>query len=82
MDKKNFAKIFNFGFHKDGLTINGKDFHPLNWSYNGISMESDVSTKPVNAMDLLETLTSVNVEQATKLDKLQALKTMVNKIIS
>ncbi len=79
-EKKTFNNI-KFGFNTRGLTVNGKEFHPLNWSTDKFALESDIPTNPVDAVELLETLATVNSEEATKQDKLGALKTMVGKVM-
>lgn len=81
MAKTNYFKKMKFGFQKDGLTINGKEFHPLNWSNNLFELDSNVAAKPIDAMELLETLSSANTYEASKTGKLGVLKTLVNKIM-
>ncbi len=71
---------FNLGFFKDGLRINSRQFHPLNMSINGIKMETDREFKTVDPMDLLESFETMKVEDASKSDKIKALKTMLQKL--
>lgn len=78
--KKGTPKL-NLGFFKDGLKINSKQFHPLNMSFGkDLKLESDKTFKAVDPMDLLETLDSLNVENASKSEKINVLKTMLDKI--
>lgn len=76
--KKGVPKI-NLGFYKDGFKINSKQFHPLNMSIKGLKLECDKEYKPVDPLDLLESLNSVDVRDATKVDKIASLKAMLEK---
>lgn len=77
--KKGMPKI-TLGFFKDGLRINSKQFHPLNMSVNGISMESDKKFKSIDPMELFETFETLKVDDATKPEKIKTLKTMLQKL--
>ncbi len=78
---KNGTPKLNLGFFKDGLKINSKQFHPLNMSFGkNLKLESDRAIKSIDPMELLETLDSLNVENATKSEKINVLKTMLEKI--
>jgi len=71
------APNLTFGFNKDGLTINGKKFHPLNLSFKGLKLESDREFKPVDPVNIIESLTSLNTRDATDAGKINALKTII-----
>lgn len=71
------APNLTFGFNKDGLTINGKKFHPLNLSFKGLKLESDREFKPVDPVNIIESLTSLNTRDATDAGKTNALKTII-----
>jgi hypothetical protein len=70
------------GFNKNGLTLNSKQFDPLNLSVNGHGIESDRSVNDVDAFDILESLASVrdSDKRATKSEGLDALKTLMQKV--
>lgn len=70
----------NFGFYKDGFRINSRQFHPLNMSINGLKLESDREYKAIDPIDLVESFSSLNIEDATRLDRVKALKEMLKKI--
>ncbi|MGI6777676.1 MAG: hypothetical protein ACOX7R_06510 [Acetivibrionales bacterium] len=70
----------SLGFFKDGLRINSKKFHPLNTSIKGLKLESDRNYKPIDAMDILSSLSSINTGKSTKLDKVNTLKTVLDKV--
>ena len=46
----------------------------------GLGIESNASNKPVNGMKLLEDLSLMKVEKATKLDKMKGLGELIDKI--
>ncbi|HHV99375.1 MAG TPA: hypothetical protein GXX36_07350 [Clostridiaceae bacterium] len=71
------APNLSFGFNKNGFTINGKKFHPLNMSFKGLKLESDRELAPVDPIDILNTLTSLNTRDATDAGKINALKTII-----
>lgn len=77
--KRQLPKL-TFGFNKDGFEINSKKFHPLNMDLGGVKLESDVDYKPPKAMDLLEAFSSLDVDNATKAQKINALKTILDKV--
>ncbi|MCR2042849.1 hypothetical protein [Anaerosalibacter massiliensis] len=67
------------GFSKDGLTFNSKKFHPLNLPLKGISLESDIPLNPTSATEILTAFQEVKPENASKSEKIQLLKSMVDK---
>jgi hypothetical protein len=71
---------FSFGFYKDGFQINSKKFSPLNMDLGPIKLESDNDYKPVDAMELLDSFSSIDVDKATTGQKISALKAMLEKI--
>lgn len=68
------------GFSKGELRFNSKKFDPLNMGIKGLGIESNASNKPVNGMKLLEDLSLMKVEKATKLDKMKGLGELIDKI--
>lgn len=46
----------------------------------GVKLESDVDYKPPQAVDLLETFSSIDVDNASKAQKINALKTILEKV--
>lgn len=70
----------SFGFNKDGLTINGKKFHPLNFSYKGLKLESDKEYAPIDPINILESLTSLDTRDASDTGKINSLKTIVKMV--
>ena len=77
--KRQLPKL-TFGFSKEGFLINSKKFHPLNMDLGGVKLESDVDYKPPQAVDLLETFSSIDVDNASKAQKINALKTILEKV--
>jgi len=68
------------GFNKDGLTLNGKKFDPLNFTFMGHGIESDGTVKQTDAFEILDALTSVRTsgeEETPKVDKIRALKSII-----
>jgi len=66
-----------FGFNRDGLTINGKKFHPLNLSFKGLKLESDREYAPIDPINILTSLTSLDTRDATDAGKINTLKAMI-----
>lgn len=77
--KKGMPKL-SFGFFKDGLKINSKTFHPLNLSLKDLKLESDREYAPIDPMELIESMSNINLEGAAKADKIKTLKTILGKV--
>ena len=71
------------GFSKDGITLNSKKIDPLNPSGKGYGIEIDESIKEVEAFELLDALSKVDVkdENVTKRDKIGVLQEMLSKVL-
>ncbi len=69
------------GFNKDGLTLNSKKFHPLNFKTKNISLESDI---PANGVDALEVLSAFQqgpkLKNVSREDGIKELISMLEKI--
>ncbi|MEW6622863.1 MAG: hypothetical protein AB1420_07025 [Bacillota bacterium] len=67
------------GFSQSGLTINSKKFDPLNLSVRGHGIESDGYINNVDAFEILEGLAACKTPEATQLDKIKALQSVLKK---
>jgi len=67
------------GFNKDGLTLNGKKFDPLNFTFMGHGIESDGTVKHTDAFEIIDALTSVRSsgEETPRVDKIKALRSVI-----
>jgi hypothetical protein len=65
------------GFSKDGLTLNSKKFHPLNFKTKNISLESDIPLNNVDALDLLSAIQGSDIRSASREDGIKLLKLML-----
>ena len=65
------------GFSKDGLTLNSKKFHPLNFKTKNISLESDIPLKNVDAVDLLSAIQGAEIRNTSREDGIKILKLML-----
>jgi hypothetical protein len=68
------------GFSNGKLTLNSKEFNPLNLSVKGHGLECNEPIKTVDPFELLDSLASVNNAQATREDKVKGLKAMLDKL--
>jgi len=68
------------GFSKDGLKLNSKKFHPLNFSTKNVTLESDIPVNNVNAIDILSAFQRPDIRSASKEDGIELLKEMLSKI--
>ncbi len=71
------------GLGGEGLTINSKKFNPYSFSLKGIEIAVDKAASKTNPLTLLEGLAALkgSDEETTNLDKVKALRTVVNKNI-
>ncbi|WP_028309659.1 hypothetical protein [Desulfitibacter alkalitolerans] len=67
------------GFTKDGLTLNSKKFDPLNITVNGHGIESNRTVENVDPFQLLEGLASCRRPEATRLDQIRALQSVISR---
>ncbi|MBW4828867.1 MAG: hypothetical protein KZY61_14030 [Clostridiaceae bacterium] len=67
------------GFSKNGLTFNSKKFHPLNLPLKGVGLESDIPLEPTNSTEILTAFEEVKPKNSSKLEKIQLLKSIVDK---
>lgn len=68
------------GFNRDGLTFNGKKFHPLNMGIKGYEIQSNEQINPVDATEILESLALMKTQRSNKLDKMKGLREVINKV--
>lgn len=69
------------GFLRDGLKINGKQFHPLNMKLQGIVLESEEEASLVDANRVLDSLNAssdVRVSKISKMNRIEILKDLIN----
>jgi hypothetical protein len=67
------------GFGENGLTLNSKEFDPLNISVNGHGIESTRSVNKVDPFEAMANLAAIRSEssQSTRMDKIKALQSVI-----
>lgn len=68
------------GFTKNGLTLNGKKFHPLNMNLKNMTLESDVPAEAPRAADILAVFQKPNIRNASREQGVEVLKEMLEKL--
>lgn len=68
------------GFSKDGLTINGKRFHPLNAPIKGLTLESDIPIEVPRVEDVLSVFQTPNIRNASREQGVEILRQMLEKL--
>lgn len=68
------------GFSKDGLSINGKKFHPLNMPLKNVTIESGIPAEPPKAEDVLSVFQVPNIRNASREQGVEILKRMLEKM--
>lgn len=68
------------GFSKKGLTLNGKNFHPLNMPLKNITLESDIPAEVPRAEEVLSVFQIPNIRKASKVQGVEILSRMLEKM--
>lgn len=68
------------GFSKEGLTLNGKKFHPLNMPLKSVSLESDVPVEVPKAEDILSVFSTPNIRNVSREQGVEVLRQMLEKM--
>ncbi|MCG8538815.1 MAG: hypothetical protein MJA82_02600 [Clostridia bacterium] len=66
-------------FSKDGITINSKKIDPLNFSIGGYGVKWDIEQNKKDPYEILEALASIKKGKNTKENKIETLKSIVDK---
>ena len=68
------------GFSKDGLMLNGKNFHPLNVPFKNITLESNVPVDPPRAEDILAVFQRPGIRNVSREEGIEVLRQMLERL--
>jgi len=68
------------GFSKDGLTLNGKKFNPLNVPLKNITLESDIPVDVPKAEDILAVFQRPGIRNVSREDGIEVLRQMLQRL--
>jgi len=69
------------GFSKNGLTLNSKQFNPLNMPLTkNVSLESDIPVGPVNVSEILSVFERPNIREVNRQEGIEILKSLLEKL--
>lgn len=68
------------GFSKNGLMLNGKNFHPLNIPLKSLTLESDIPAEAPRAEEILAVFQKPNIRNVSREQGVELLRQMLEKL--